>query len=93
MKFYNELKGQSLFKDNKGLVTVWQAPNGLLWGWIILKALSLVVKTGHLGSGIAKLSTAVIFAWAYLEVTKGVNIFRRVLGLVVLTSIALAYFK
>jgi hypothetical protein len=33
-----------------------------------------------------------LFAWAYLELAQGVNYFRRLLGLAVLTAAVVGYF-
>lgn len=77
----------NFFKDDTGRIVIWQSPNVPLYGWAIFKILSLVVASEHLRSGSSQLSTAFLFVWSYLEVTKGVNVFRRLLGTVVLVVI------
>jgi hypothetical protein len=84
---------KSFVKDNDGHIVLWQWPNIPLYGWIIFKALSLIVSKGHLKTGIDQLSMAFLFTWALLEVMQGVNYFRRLLGLAVLIAIATSYFK
>jgi len=81
------------FRDAEGRVVIWQWPNLTLYGWIILRLLGLVVAKGHLRNMCEQLSTAFLFTWAFLELTKGVNYFRRVLGLAVLLSIASSYYR
>jgi len=76
----------NFFKDNKGQVVICQKPNLPLIGWIIFTILKLIFsgyqpKLYYLFS---LLSFGFIFTWAWLEITSGVNYFRRVLGLIVL---------
>ena len=80
------------FKDKNGHVVLWQWPNVPLYGWIIFKLVGLVTSKGHFKDGCEQLAMAFLFAWALLEITQGVNYFRRFLGLIVAVSIALSYF-
>lgn len=82
-----------LVKDKHGHVVLWQAPNVLLASWIVLKLITWPLNSGQLKSGLSLLGTAVLFAWAYLEATKGVNYFRKLLGIVVLVIIIIGFFK
>jgi len=93
MKLYKEIKDQHLFKDSKGHIVLYQAPNALLWAWLVLKALSLMMSKGNVSNGMDMLSKAILFTWAYLEITEGVNNFRRMLGFVVILSIVMSYFN
>lgn len=97
MKDYqnNKIKLQlrNFFKDADGNVAIWQAPNIPLYGWFMFKVLAVVVAAGRLHSGFNLLSTALLFTWAYLEITSGVNYFRRLLGLIVITAIIVGYFR
>ncbi len=72
-----------IWKDKKGHIVIWQTPNAWLIGWAVLTVLSLLVngRTADFFSAIGSLS---LIVWASLEVFKGVNYFRRALGLVVL---------
>jgi hypothetical protein len=83
----------NFFKDNNGHVIIWQWPNVPLYGWIILKLVVLVVSKGRFKDGCEQLAMAFLFAWALLEITQGVNYFRRFLGLIVGISIVLSYFR
>lgn len=83
----------SFFKDKHGHIVLWQWPNLPIYGWIIFKLLALVVASGQLKTGCEELSVAFLFVWAFLEITQGVNYFRKLLGLVVLLGIIASYFR
>lgn len=87
------LSMKDFIRDKDGRVVLWQSPNLLLWSWIILKLISLLLKAGRIKAGFEQLSSAVIFAWALYEFTKGVNYFRKALGLVVLIAVIVGFFK
>ena len=82
---------RSFFEDKHGRVVIFQMPNALLWGWLLSKLL-MILGTRNLASGFGRLGTALLFAWAYLELTKGVNYFRKSLGLVVLLVVMRSFF-
>ena len=81
-----------IFRDKTGKVVLWQNPNIPLTGWAVCKVLAFFIN-GQLGLGFSLLSSAFIFTWAYLELTKGVNYFRKVIGALVLTSLLIGYFS
>jgi hypothetical protein len=87
-----ELKEQHFFRDKDGHIVIWQWPNVPLWGWIIFKALSLLITATPWHAGFGHLSTAFLFTWAYLEITDGDAYFRRLLGLVVMIAIIASLF-
>lgn len=74
------------FKDKQGRIVIFQAPNSPLIGWFIFTLLSLLWSTNQpkIDYLFAMLSFGFIFTWAWLEITSGVNYFRRALGLIVL---------
>lgn len=80
---------KQLFKDRHDRVVVWQAPNLLLGCWIVLRILMFIVSQGKLHLVFEQLSNAVLFTWAYLEITEGVTTFRKVLGGAVMTLLVL----
>lgn len=82
-----------LFKDKYGNLVILQKPNAPLWAWIIFKAMSLLLEMGQVRSGFEQLSMTFLFIWSYLELTRGVNYIRKLLGLVVIVAIAASYFK
>lgn len=72
-----------IWRDEKGRLVIWQMPNAPLIAWAVLTFLSLLVN-GKLADACYWLGSAALIIWAGLELFKGVNYFRRVLGLVVL---------
>jgi hypothetical protein len=82
----------SFFRNKKGNLSIIQFPNPLLATWLILTLLSWVIGDSSLQTGVQYLSSAVLFAWAYLEVTAGDSNFRRLLGLVILINVICGYF-
>lgn len=80
-------------KDDRGRITIWQWPNIPLYGWLVFKILSLLMDNSQFKVGFDDLSKAFLFAWAFLEITQGVNYFRRLLGLVVMITLILGFFK
>lgn len=81
------------WKDKHGKVVLWQNPNIPLWTWIIATALTYLLPTGK-PQDIAKIiAFGAIFAWSWLEISSGVNYFRRTLGLIVLILSILGQIK
>lgn len=72
-----------IFRDPKGRIVIWQSPNLLLLVWIACKVLVFAINNNDLDAGFSHLGSASLFAWAYLEVSSGVNTFRKILGLIV----------
>jgi len=75
-------KLSGFFKDKKGKLAIVQQPNILIILWAGLSVLSKVVD-GQISNGISALAAGVLIFWAYLEITDGDSMFRRVLGVVV----------
>ena len=69
--------------DEKGRVVVWQTPNRWLIGWAALTVLSLLF-TGRAADIFTWTASGLLIIWSALEVSQGVNYFRRALGLFVL---------
>ncbi|MGZ6005663.1 MAG: hypothetical protein ACXWLH_05985 [Candidatus Saccharimonadales bacterium] len=78
--------------DGEGNVVIWQMPNVPLISWAIFTTLSLFIsgKTSDVLSWIAGVS---LIVWAILEIFKGVNYFRRTLGLIVLVFAVISLIK
>ncbi len=74
----------TFFKDKKGRIVLWQNPNVPLWAWIVSMLLTHVLPYGQLNFAASLISFGALFTWSYLEITKGVNGFRRSVGLLVL---------
>lgn len=89
----NKFEITNFFKDKKGRTVLWQSPNLLLWGWLVFRVLAWLIPDAYYKNGFGRLSTAILFAWGFLELTKGVNYFRKFVGLVVLVLITLSFFR
>ncbi len=80
--------GRSLWdrfwRDSRGRIVIVQVPNPALVGWLLCATLSRIVGAGEWKNGLSFASSGFLFAWAYLELTQGVNFFRRLLGLAVI---------
>ncbi len=79
-------------KDDAGRIVIWQTPNYLLSGWILSKVATVMLDNSRLDTGFSQLGTALLFAWAYLEMSKGVNLFRKTLGTIILGLIIASFF-
>lgn len=80
-----------LFKTQNGNYVYGQFPNFPLLAWFGFKIISLTGFLSSYKSGFESLSTAFLFVWAYLELSQGVNLFRKLLGLIVLGIIVFSY--
>lgn len=79
-----------LFRDRTtGRIVVMQLPNIPLWVFLVATAVRLVAHPhGTVGTVVSVVATVAIVVWAGLEVARGVNPFRRILGGVVLVAVA-----
>lgn len=80
------------WKDKNGRIAVWQMPNPWLIGWAVLTTLSLLftARTADILSAAGSVSLVV---WALFEIFKGINYFRRALGLLILIYAVAALLK
>ncbi len=76
-----------IFRDSDGNIVVAQMPNLPIIVWITASLLKLVFPTGEINTGLDALAFGSLFTWAWLELFKGVNYFRRALGLGVLIGV------
>jgi len=83
---------KNFFRNSKGQVVIWQAPNAPLWAWIGLTIFGWTVRHSSLHKGVHELAQVALASWAYLEIRSGESTFRRVLGMIVLLGIILPYF-
>ncbi|HEX5456437.1 MAG TPA: hypothetical protein VFW77_03670 [Candidatus Saccharimonadales bacterium] len=79
-------------QDNKGRTIIWQWPNKLLIGWVLLRIASHFLHAGSLKNGFGFLGNAFLFTWAYLEIIEGASYFRRFLGTAVIIAVTVGYF-
>lgn len=80
------------WKDDHGRVVIWQMPNAYLIAWVVLTIASLAT-TNHLSDILAGTAAIVLAVWAGLEIFRGVNYFRRLLGLLVLVYTVITFIK
>ena len=80
------------WKDKDGRVVVYQHPNFLLIGWLVL-TLGSLFTTGKISDILWYVALAVLAVWGVWEVAKGINYFRRLMGAVVLLLTVLALLK
>ncbi len=73
--------GSRFIRDKSGRVVLWQSPNALLVGWAVLAIIGRLFQL----QTVDWISKVFLLIWAFLEILKGVNFFRRALGLIVLT--------
>lgn len=79
---------ERFFQDKHGKLVIGQSPNAPILAWAILVVANLFLHNPH----VAILQNTVLFAWAYLELTEGVNYFRKLLGAVVLIGVTVGFF-
>ena len=76
-----------VWKDPEGKVVIWQWPNVWLMAWMIALAVSWFLPPGKLTDSLGLISFVALVVWALLEIFKGVNYFRRSLGLAILVML------
>ncbi len=74
---------KNFFRDKNNQVVIFQNPNGPLVVWLVLTLASLL-PLGELFKNITSTTaTLALLVWALLEITAGVNTFRKTLGVFV----------
>lgn len=71
------------WKDHTGRVVLWQTPNVWLLVWAGFTTVSLFF-TAHTADVLSWIASVALIVWSLFEVFRGVNYFRRLLGLTVL---------
>jgi uncharacterized membrane protein len=79
-----------LFRDGTGEIIIGQPPNLPILIWGLATLLTLVFKTGRAKLGLDSLAFSSLLYWSLLEITQGVNYFRRDLGVIVLIAIIIS---
>jgi hypothetical protein len=73
-----------LWRDNHGKVVIWQWPSIPLYVWALCTAISLIVNKGSTADVFYWVGEIALIGWAILEIWKGVNYFRKALGVVII---------
>jgi hypothetical protein len=81
-----------IWRDRTGRVVIYQNPNPVLIAWVVLTIASIVTN-GMLSNVLWYVALALLAIWALLEIFKGVNYFRRAIGVIVVLLIVAALFK
>ena len=83
---------QKFWEDKHGRVVVWQKPNLWLSIWFATMVINWFLPNGWLIKALGWASLGSLIIWATLEASRGVNYFRRLIGMLVLLSIVLTRF-
>lgn len=78
---------KKIFRDKNGNIVIGQRPNTSLIIWVVCAVLGYFISYGVTGKVLDYLGTIAIIFWALLEIFYGVNIFRRILGIVVIALV------
>ena len=78
-----------IWRDPEGKVVIFQWPNVWLIAWAVVTMVSLFTR-GTVFSVCYWLADAILAVWAILEITKGVNYFRKALGVIVLIFVIIS---
>jgi hypothetical protein len=73
-----------IWKNDQGHIVIWQMPNPWLIAWVAATFIAILLNTGTVADVLSWAGSAALIIWALLEITKGVDYFRRALGLLVL---------
>ena len=72
------------FRDSQGQIVIAQMPNLPIIVWLTATLLNLIPTNSNIHTGLDAIAFGSLFTWAWLEISQGVNYFRRLLGFVVL---------
>jgi hypothetical protein len=86
----NDTLFDRLFRDAAGQIVIWQPPNLPIVIWVSATLLKLVFQTGQVKLVLDLLAFSSLLYWSFLEITQGVNYFRRDLGVVVLIVLTIS---
>lgn len=82
-----------IFKDKQGQIVLYQRPNIWLIAWAVLDIVAIFAPGRRTSDYAWTAGSVMLVIWALLEVFRGVNYFRRLLGLVVLLITLASIFK
>lgn len=72
-----------IWRDRDGHIVIWQTPNVWLIAWAVTTTLSIFFG-GKVSDVFFWVGSALLVLWSLLEIFKGADHFRRLLGLAVL---------
>ncbi len=74
-------------KDKDSKIVIAQRPNLPILIFVVCFILSKLVSSSNFQNIFSSLGTLFLFAWAWLEISSGVNYFRRFIGAIVIAII------
>ena len=72
--------------NKNGRVVIWQNPNPPLYIWAFATAGRRLFDSGLWNTFFEAVAFGALFTWAYLEVTQGASLFRRLVGAIILVA-------
>lgn len=76
------------FVDKTGRVVIYQTPNNTLIAWILLRIVSVLLPASSTAQAqFLVLSNIILVVWGVRELLEGVNYFRKLLGLAVISYV------
>jgi len=82
----------NIFKDSNGKIVIAQKPNLPLVVWLVSVVVLYLPLRDSLVAFFSLVSFGALFTWAWLEIFSGVNLFRRLLGIIVMTVLLVSRF-
>jgi len=82
-----------IWKDKEGRIVIYQRPNIWLIAWAVLDIVAIFAPGRHISDYAWTAGAVALIIWSLLEVFRGVNYFRRSLGLLVLDITIAAFFE
>lgn len=86
----NKTFSQKFWEDDRGKVVVWQKPNLPLTIWFLATVGGMLLPNGFIQKALYLIGLVALVVWSILEISRGVNYFRRLLGLLVLLSMIIS---
>ena len=78
---------KNIFKDSHGNTVIAQKPNLPMKVWLVAFLLSKLPLTQLITDISSLVAFGAIFTWAWLEIFDGTNVWRRILGTIVMIVI------
>lgn len=81
---------QSFWRDKNGKVVIAQWPNAPLKTWIVCFLASKLPIAEKFVNFFELVAFGALFTWAWMEIFDGVNLFRRLIGVIVMAFMILS---
>jgi len=87
------MRVKRIWQDHEGKTVLWQRPNRWLIFWALAEITGFLLGQSTMGRIIHWVGVTALIIWSLLEISQGVNYFRRGLGLAVLLISLVSIFK